>query len=285
MSVSIRVALSCCIALCAAEARTGAAARPMPAPPSVADDGSNEARALFTEGLDFVEHEDWVQAEDCFRRVLALHSSHVAAYNLGSALVHLSRLVEAAEVLRSILRANDVDSPDARRGAATPAPDRAAHRLADDPDQRRHDRGALHARRQAARAHRAGADDLDRFRRARRARPAGRRSAGRGPRRRGRRCAAAGRAGAGAARTDCARARRPRGGIEPSAAAARARTAPPPPMDEDEASSGVPWWVWAAGSVAVAAAGAVTVVLVASGGEASPVTGDTSPGVVRGRVR
>jgi hypothetical protein len=69
----------------------------------------DEARRLFGEGLSFVEREDWVQAEERFRRVLALRSSHVVSYNLASALVHLDRVVEAAELLRSILRATDVD--------------------------------------------------------------------------------------------------------------------------------------------------------------------------------
>jgi hypothetical protein len=73
------------------------------------DATTDEARRLFAEGLDFVESEDWVQAEERFRRVLAMRGSHVVAYNLASALDHLGRLVEAAELLRPIARDASVE--------------------------------------------------------------------------------------------------------------------------------------------------------------------------------
>jgi hypothetical protein len=73
-------------------------------------DSVEQARQLFNEGLRFVEDEDWSQAEDRFRRVLALRSSHVASYNLASALVHLGRLVESSELLRVVLRDPAVDA-------------------------------------------------------------------------------------------------------------------------------------------------------------------------------
>jgi hypothetical protein len=73
------------------------------------DATTEEARRLFAEGLDFVEAEDWVQAEERFRRVLAMRGSHVVAYNLASALDHLGRLVEAAELLRPIARDSSVE--------------------------------------------------------------------------------------------------------------------------------------------------------------------------------
>ena len=76
---------------------------------SAESDSVEQARQLFNEGLHFVEVEDWQQAEDRFRRVLALKSSHVAAYNLASALVHLERLVESSELLRVMLRDPSVD--------------------------------------------------------------------------------------------------------------------------------------------------------------------------------
>ena len=68
------------------------------------------ARRLFAEGLAFVELGNWVSAEERFRQVLAQRSSHVVVYNLASALVHLDRPVEGAELLRSILRAADADA-------------------------------------------------------------------------------------------------------------------------------------------------------------------------------
>jgi uncharacterized protein (UPF0147 family) len=77
---------------------------------------SATARFLFEEGLDFVARKDWRNAEDRFRRVIALRSSHVAAYNLASALDHLARPVEAAELLRAILR--DTAAPKDTRTAA-----------------------------------------------------------------------------------------------------------------------------------------------------------------------
>lgn len=81
---------------------------PKAAPPSEPD--VDQARQLFNEGLAFVEREDWVQAEDRFRRVLALRSSHVVSYNLASALTHLGRLVESAELLRAIGRDANADA-------------------------------------------------------------------------------------------------------------------------------------------------------------------------------
>jgi hypothetical protein len=77
----------------------------------------DQARQLFAEGLKFVEREDWAQAEDRFRRVLSLKSSHVVAYNLASALVHLGRMVESSELLRAIVR--DPTAESGTREAAT----------------------------------------------------------------------------------------------------------------------------------------------------------------------
>jgi hypothetical protein len=68
------------------------------------------ARALFSEGLAFVGADDWVHAEQRFRSVLALKASLVVSYNLASALVHLDRLIEASELLRSMLRDRTLDA-------------------------------------------------------------------------------------------------------------------------------------------------------------------------------
>lgn len=77
--------------------------------PAAVDATTEEARRLFAEGLEFVEDQDWVQAEERFRRVLATRGSHVVAYNLASALEHLGRLVEAAELLRPVARDASVE--------------------------------------------------------------------------------------------------------------------------------------------------------------------------------
>ncbi|MDH5671097.1 MAG: hypothetical protein OEZ06_03050 [Myxococcales bacterium] len=75
-----------------------------------------EARELFAQGLERVEQQDWAAAEAMFRRVLAVKSSPVVAYNLASALAQLGRFVEAAELLRGVLRGGEAD--DLTRAAA-----------------------------------------------------------------------------------------------------------------------------------------------------------------------
>jgi hypothetical protein len=76
----------------------------------ISAEATDQARQLFNEGLALVEHEDWAGAEERFRRVLSLRSSHVVSYNLASALTHLGRLVESAELLRAIVRDPSVDA-------------------------------------------------------------------------------------------------------------------------------------------------------------------------------
>jgi len=67
-------------------------------------DASNaEARALFEEGLRFVESQQWQEAADRFGRVLAIRASVTVSYNYASALVHLNRIVEASRVLRGVV--------------------------------------------------------------------------------------------------------------------------------------------------------------------------------------
>lgn len=250
------------------------------------DAAVEEARRLFAEGLGFVEREDWVQAEERFRRVLALRSSHVASYNLASALVHLERLVEAAELLRSILRAGDVD----------PATREAARQLLSDTEPRigtltvrvtgdtSATRFTLDGKPIELTAHvqtlavDAGAHELNALR----------------------------------AGSVVAAQRVTVGGGEPlqvevelalPALIAPAEAVQPPPPEptpaprpavrttlayeppEESTSSNV--WLWVAGGGAVvAAAAAVTIALLLSGSEqAAPVAGDTDPAVIRGRVR
>lgn len=62
------------------------------------------ARGWFGEGLQAVEVEDWARAAELFQRVLRIKSSAVVAYNLASALSHLGRVREAADLLRPIAR-------------------------------------------------------------------------------------------------------------------------------------------------------------------------------------
>jgi tetratricopeptide (TPR) repeat protein len=61
------------------------------------------ARALFEEGLRFVDAGRWQDAQDRFRRVLELRYSAVAAYNLGLAQARLGFPVVSAATLRKLL--------------------------------------------------------------------------------------------------------------------------------------------------------------------------------------
>jgi hypothetical protein len=67
------------------------------------------ARALFDEGLHYVDAEQWENAQDRFGRVLALRYSAVAAYNWGLALARLGRGVVAASALRRLLTDVNLD--------------------------------------------------------------------------------------------------------------------------------------------------------------------------------
>ncbi|MET0390933.1 MAG: hypothetical protein ABW321_33475 [Polyangiales bacterium] len=68
------------------------------------------ARALFDEGLHFVDTEQWEYAQDRFARVLTLRYSAVAAYNLGLAEARLGRGVIAAASLRRLLTDPSLDA-------------------------------------------------------------------------------------------------------------------------------------------------------------------------------
>jgi hypothetical protein len=67
------------------------------------------ARALFDEGLRFVDAEKWADARDRFARVLTLRYSAVAAYNLALAEARLGRGVVAAATLRKLLSDSTLD--------------------------------------------------------------------------------------------------------------------------------------------------------------------------------
>lgn len=244
----------------------------------------DEARRLFAEGLAFVEQGNWVSAEERFRRVLAQRSSHVVVYNLASALVHLDRLVEGAELLRSILRAADADAEtreaaqqllsetEPRIGTLTVRVSGdatfTAFTLDDKPieltaqvqtiavDPGEHRIAAL----------REGAE------------------------------VASQRVVLGNGQVLQAEVElvlpaliTPQQALRPEPALPPRRVAPPAPrpLRDDEADEGgSSFWLWAGGGAVVVAAAAVTLALVLGGSEeAAPVAGDTDPGFIRGRVR
>lgn len=68
------------------------------------------ARALFEEGLRYVDAENWQEAQDRFGRVLELRYSAVAAYNLGLAQARLGHGVVAAAALRRLLADASLDA-------------------------------------------------------------------------------------------------------------------------------------------------------------------------------
>ena len=67
------------------------------------------ARALFDEGLKYVDSEQWEKAQDRFARVLSLRYSPVAQYNWGLSLARLGRGVVAASALRRLLTDVNLD--------------------------------------------------------------------------------------------------------------------------------------------------------------------------------
>lgn len=77
--------------------------------PEVDARNTTMARALFEEGLKFVDAEQWEQAQDRFARVLSLRYSAVAQYNYGLALARLGRNVVAASALRRLLSDVNLD--------------------------------------------------------------------------------------------------------------------------------------------------------------------------------
>ena len=81
-----------------------------PAADAVQAGSLEEARLLFEQGIAHVEASEWALAEQSFRRVLAIRSSPVVAYNLASALAQLGRLIESAELLRVVVRDPAVDA-------------------------------------------------------------------------------------------------------------------------------------------------------------------------------
>lgn len=81
-------------------------------------DRTAAARALFEEGLELLDAEQWEQAADRFQRALALRPSPQITYNLTSALVPLGRLVRASELLRQVTL-DPTATPEVRQAAET----------------------------------------------------------------------------------------------------------------------------------------------------------------------
>ncbi len=68
------------------------------------------ARALFDEGVALADAQDWSAAAERFDRALHLRDSTVIAFNLGLAIGHTGRVVEAAELFRRCVRDREADA-------------------------------------------------------------------------------------------------------------------------------------------------------------------------------
>lgn len=93
----------------------------LPAAAAAQEDDTARARALFAEGLQFADQEQWEQAAQRFRATMELRQSPAVAYNLAASLEKLGRLAEAATLLETV-----VDAPAADRALR-----RQARRLRD----------------------------------------------------------------------------------------------------------------------------------------------------------
>lgn len=71
--------------------------------PAHAQDGREQARELFQEGVAASGDEDWETAASRFEEALALHSAPSIEYNLASAYVELGRLGEAGDLTAAVL--------------------------------------------------------------------------------------------------------------------------------------------------------------------------------------
>lgn len=76
---------------------------------AAAQDDTARARALFAEGLEFADHEQWQQAAERFRATLRLRASPAVAYNLAASLEKLGQLGEASRLLDTVMAAPGLD--------------------------------------------------------------------------------------------------------------------------------------------------------------------------------
>src|SRR5688500_8708747 len=82
---------------------------PLPCSAQPDAEQSAAARALFTQGVELADRQQWNEAADRFRRAYAMRPSPVIACNLAQTLVHIHQLVEATEHLRYVVRATDAN--------------------------------------------------------------------------------------------------------------------------------------------------------------------------------
>ncbi len=87
------------------------------APAAAEDEAATErARELFSEGIGFVEEEQWEPAAERFRAALALKDAPAVRYNLALSLNELGQASEARELVEGVL-ADPETPPDVRAQA------------------------------------------------------------------------------------------------------------------------------------------------------------------------
>jgi hypothetical protein len=91
------------------------------------DARTEEARQLFSEGLELAEAERYEEAAAKFRRAYVLRPAPPIAFNFGNALIESGRLVEGIEMMRQVIR--DPDAPEDLRDGAEDIVEDAEPRL------------------------------------------------------------------------------------------------------------------------------------------------------------
>jgi len=107
------VALALLLAPGAALGQAGAAG-PSEEPTPLEDPETEEARALFAEGLALADRNEWTHAVQRFRAALEHREAAPVRFNLAISLARMGRLVEALEELDRVLASEDADE-DVRR--------------------------------------------------------------------------------------------------------------------------------------------------------------------------
>jgi hypothetical protein len=73
------------------------------------EDGREQARQLFSQGVEASQNEDWETAASRFEQALDHYSAPTIEYNLASAYLELGRLGEAGDLVASILANPETD--------------------------------------------------------------------------------------------------------------------------------------------------------------------------------
>src|SRR5688572_20479869 len=70
---------------------------------AAAQDNTERARTLFSEGLELADRGEWEEAAQKFRATLRLRQSPAVVYNLAVALEHTGELAESSTLLETVI--------------------------------------------------------------------------------------------------------------------------------------------------------------------------------------